>query len=245
MRTTFSALVAALAMVMSIIVVPSAGASTLDSQLERLVELQMIPADVNRTELGKQLARAAAKEGVSETALLATMIRDGEKSLAASGIRPTAACENDDRIILGYADRKGDLFISPAWTSIANHGHTGIYYSTTVVVEAPGSSSNSRSISGQRVKVCPGAERMKVETSAYKRRSAANFAYNRYRGKPYDIWWGVNKTNGSGELNCSELVWRAYKHSRANIDLDDNDGGTSIIPYMIKWDRATTVYESV
>lgn len=246
MRTTISALVAAIAMVVSLIAVPpAASADTIDDHLQRLIELEMVPADVDVTEFRKQLAEAAASEGLSEQEVLTAAIHDAERSLGSDDFQATARCDASDRVQLGRGKRKGDVFHSPAWTGIVNHGHTGIYSYRRAVVEAPGAGKLSRKIRAGSVKVCHGAKKMKVVAKIWQRDAAATFAYHRYRGKSYDNNFAFNKTNGAGTINCSELVWRAFKHSRASIDLDDNDSGTSILPDMIKADPKTFSYKTL
>jgi hypothetical protein len=51
--------------------------------------------------------------------------------------------------------------------------------------------------------------------------------------------FAANKITMS-KLNCSSLVWRAYKH--VNIDLDSN-GGPGVYPADIRNSRFTSTYE--
>lgn len=57
-----------------------------------------------------------------------------------------------------------------------------------------------------------------------------NHAYNKLRGKEYDINFAFNKNN-TNKLNCSALVWFAYDH--VNIDLDKN-GGPGVYPWILE-----------
>lgn len=47
---------------------------------------------------------------------------------------------------VGNARNKGDVFHSRAKTTVFKHNHVGIYYTTSTIVEAPGSGTRSRSV---------------------------------------------------------------------------------------------------
>lgn len=84
---------------------------------------------------------------------------------------------------------------------------------------------------------------MDVKTSQTKRNKAGSHAYNKLRGKKYSANFAVNKKTGSTKMNCSQLVWAAYKAS-VKIDLDGN-GGLGVYPYNIKDSKHTHIYKTI
>lgn len=145
----------------------------------------------------------------------------------------------DRKVRLGSSRYKGDIFHSYASTVGVEHGHTGIYYTRSTIVEAPGGSARSRSRAASTHNVCAKAYKMYVRASQNTRNKAANYAFNRFRGKAYDSAFWKNKNSSDSKLNCSELVWKAYK--RNGIELDYN-GGPGVYPNDIKKDGSTVVY---
>src|SRR5690606_20250936 len=101
---------------------------------------------------------------------------------------------------LGAGNRVGDVFYSPASTLFIQHGHSGIYYSTGYVVEAPGTGKTVRYISANSVKVASGAKKQTVAASATVRTSARNFAYGK-RGLGYNSNFAFNKTVNASKYN--------------------------------------------
>jgi len=144
---------------------------------------------------------------------------------------------------LGAAQRKGDIFVSPSSTLFVQHGHTGVYYTTSVIVEAPGTGKKSRSIATGTYKVGKGAVKQAVSTTQTKRNSSANHAYNKLRGKSYNTNFAFNKSTTGASMNCSQLVWSAFKVG-AGIDLDGN-GGPGVYPYNIKDSKLTSTYKTL
>lgn len=141
----------------------------------------------------------------------------------------------------GLSRNKGDVMYSKAWTGI-NHGHSAIYYTKDRVVHAPGTGQKSRSESANnRIGLKNGIQLQSVSTSQTNRNKAANYAYNNLRNKPYDLAFANNKKTIS-KLNCSGLVWNAYKKS-VNIDLDSN-GGPGVYPSNIRDSSKTVTYAS-
>ncbi|SMC71430.1 Permuted papain-like amidase enzyme, YaeF/YiiX, C92 family [Lentzea albidocapillata] len=143
---------------------------------------------------------------------------------------------------VGNARNKGDIFHSYAKNVVA-HNHVGIYYTTKTIVEAPGKDQKSKSVTASTLKKCGPIYKMYVDTKQANRDKAANHAYNKFRDLPYDGNFLDNKDNSNGKLNCSELVWKAYKHG-AGIDLDSN-GGEGVYPNNIKDHSKTVVYATI
>ena len=142
---------------------------------------------------------------------------------------------------VGNSRYKGDIFHSYATLDRGTRNHVGIYYTTKIVVEAPGPGSRSQARTAATLAKCGPVHKMLVRTTQANRDTAADYAYRKLRGKPYDTHANKNKHNGDHELNSSELVWRAYK--AAGVDLDHN-GGTAVYPDDIKNDASTVIYNT-
>ena len=84
---------------------------------------------------------------------------------------------------------------------------------------------------------------MDVKTSQTKRNKAGSYAYNKLRGKKYSANFAVNKKTGSAKMNCSQLVWAAYKAS-VKIDLDGN-GGLGVYPYNTRIRSTRTHHNTI
>ncbi len=54
------------------------------------------------------------------------------------------------------------------------------------------------------------------------------YAQDHLLNKPYNIYFATNKKPYGKKMNCSQLVWAAYKNS-AKVDLDGN-GGPGVYP---------------
>lgn len=168
------------------------------------------------------------------------MLMKSEQSAlqASGGISPMSSSSGGGTVYLGAASAKGDVFVSPSSTLFIEHGHTGIYYSKTVVVEAPGGNVKSRSIAASALRVGKGAVKQSVTVSTAKRDASANYAYNKLRSKAYNSNFAVNRDAYGRDMNCSQLVWAAFKIG-ASIDID-SDGGFGVYPYNIKDSKYTT-----
>ncbi|NUT52942.1 MAG: hypothetical protein HOV94_37490 [Saccharothrix sp.] len=144
------------------------------------------------------------------------------------------------KVTVGNSRYKGDIFHSYAKT-VVRHNHVGIFYTTRTVVEAPGPGSKSQARTAATLNKCGPIYKMYVKAKQTTRDKAANYAYNELRGRPYDGDFTKNKINTTWGLNCSELVWRAYK--AAGIELDSN-GGPAVYPDNIKDDDSTVIYST-
>ena len=82
-----------------------------------------------------------------------------------------------------------------------------------------------------------------VKTTTASRNKAAGHAYKKLRNKSYNLNFAFNKSTTSSKMNCSQLVWAAYKAS-TKIDLDGN-GGPGVYPYNIKDSSKTKTYKTL
>ena len=122
----------------------------------------------------------------------------------------------------------GDIFYNPASTVGIKFGHVGVYSSQTRIVEAPGVKQRSRETDIRNVSVYKTSQLLYVKISESKRKAAGRYAKNKLLNKPYNIYFATNKNPYGKNMNCSQLVWAAYKNS-AKVDLDGN-GGPGVYP---------------
>ncbi|MBD9723987.1 YiiX/YebB-like N1pC/P60 family cysteine hydrolase [Streptomyces caniscabiei] len=198
------------------------------------------------SKIRRVLASSMATTVVAGTAMAGLLVAPAQAAETAAS-SPVGIASSDDgackKKTVGNARNKGDVFHSYAKTSVFKHNHVGIYYTTKTIVEAPGKGSKSRSVTASTLKKCGPIYKMSVKAKQSSRNKAANHAYNKFRNMPYDKDFGNNKYNNNGKLNCSELVWKAYKDS-VNIDLDKN-GGLGVYPDNIRDDGSTVVYQTI
>ncbi|KXB33420.1 hypothetical protein HMPREF3192_01185, partial [Atopobium deltae] len=161
-----------------------------------------------------------------------------KKTLAEVGVTELRSSQGADRQLC-RSYYKGDMFLSPASTSFVSHGHIGIYGDKDWIVEAPGFFAKSRWAWHYNTFVGKGTVLMETTLTQAQQNAAADYAYNHLLGYPYNpIFWN-NKELNPERLNCSQLVWLAYKKG-AGVDLDGN-GGAGVYPYDIKDSKYTKV----
>ncbi|WP_434450026.1 hypothetical protein [Lentzea sp. E54] len=201
------------------------------------------------SKIGRILASSIAASVVAGTAMAGLLVAPAQAAETAAP--DTSAVSDADfdtasdadctkKVKVGNSRYKGDIFHSYAKT-VVRHNHVGIFYTTKTVVEAPGPKSKSQARTAATLNKCGPVYKMYVKAKQTTRNKAANLAYNDLRGRFYDLDFNKNKVNGSIFLNCSELVWRAYK--TAGIELDAN-GGTGVYPDDIKNDGSTVIYST-
>ncbi|PMD05685.1 YiiX/YebB-like N1pC/P60 family cysteine hydrolase [Brevibacterium paucivorans] len=136
----------------------------------------------------------------------------------------------------------GDIFYNPASTVGFKHGHVGIYAVNDYIVEAPGIGKLSHRVHHSTVKVYKTSKLLYVKITETRRRSAGKYARDKLRNKPYRRNFAVNKDPYADRMNCSQLVWAAYKNS-VKIDLDGN-GGPGVYPDDIVKSSATKTWRT-
>ncbi|MFT4157578.1 MAG: YiiX/YebB-like N1pC/P60 family cysteine hydrolase [Microbacterium sp.] len=222
---------------------PSFAGEAPDTTVEALVDLN---PGTTEAQLLAEASELASALGTTPEAILEQQLAEAEESAAAAAggfAAKSSSSGGGGTVTLGSATRKGDIFISPSSTLFIEHGHTGIYYTTATIVEAPGTGSKSRSASASSIKVGKGAVKQYVSTTQANRNKAANYAYNSMRGKPYNANFANNRYVPASSYNCSQLVWGAYKQT-TSIDLDSN-GGLGVYPYNIKDSNKTVTYKTL
>lgn len=205
----------------------------------KLTSILFVDSLLAREEILDIIADYAEMEGISFEESLTIFYEQAENQKVNIN-KFDARNNNAPSAAPGNSRNRGDLMYSAASTFGINHGHSAIYYTRNTVVHAIGPGVNSRAESASnRIGRQGGIELQSVSTTVANREKAAIYAYNNLRNIPYDSVFAANKITMS-KLNCSSLVWRAYKH--VNIDLDSN-GGPGVYPADIRNSRFTSTYE--
>lgn len=125
--------------------------------------------------------------------------------------------------VIGPATR-GYIFYTPASTWGLDHGHVGMYYSSTSIVESvPGDGVRHISAYTRRVENT-GAVLKRVNTSSANINAAVDWAVSRIGVDGYSYNFATNRTTSHyGDKNCSKLIWSAFMVN-AGIDIDANKG---------------------
>lgn len=230
------------------------GASGANAATNDLAPLMKLNPGVSKEALDAAIAAEMRATGATRAQVIAQGVAEGKASAdeAAASARLGRVSSNSKvspqssgggNRTLGSAAAVGDVFVSPASTLFIQHGHTGIYYAKSAIVEAPGGDLKSRSISANSTVVGQGTVKQHVDVSQSTRNSAAGYAYSNLRGKPYNSNFFMNRFEYGSTMNCSQLVWAAYL-IKAGIDIDGN-GGLGVYPYNIKDSRFTSTYATL
>lgn len=206
-----------------------------DDDFARLLQLN---PDVTAQELKDRAMEYAHDTGITYEEALAQARAEAEANLPESN---SGGCDTSKKEV-GYGEEQGDVFFASS-THGYDHGHVGLYSETDQITEAPGKDKKSGSFNAAGRTYCPGIEKMHVGTSSTNRGKAADYADSSLTGKPYDGMFEFNKNDDTSKLNCSELVWKAYKFT-ANVDLDSN-GLTAVYPLDIKNSKLTDTYKTI
>lgn len=220
----------------------SANEESLNSNLEELVKLQ---PGISMEEV-KQTVSAYAKE-IEKTELEASneILTELNTQLQADKVEQgeyvTHGGSSGNRK-LPPAARKGDIFYTPSSTLGIQHGHNGIYYTTTSIVESI-PSTGVRYINYRDRNVEKNAVVQYVATTQANRNAAANWARSRTIDS-YSYNFATNRLTGHyGAKNCSKLLWSAFM-LHANLDIDAN-GGAGVYPKDIRDSRYTVTYNTI
>lgn len=237
-----------------LLLMSSALPAAADSNSKAIAELAAMSPGLSVAELELSLMDYADENGLTLDEAAKKALAEGRQSVAEAapvtsaspmpaGVAVAASGSIARNINLGSAKYRGDVFVAPAGYGFVQHGHTGIYYSTVTIVEAPGKDKKSRSVASSNYKVGKGAVKQYVKTTAAGRSSAANHANSKLKNKAYNMNFAINKSATGKDMNCSQLVWAAYKASSSRFDLDGN-GGLGVYPYDIKNSSKTVTYKT-
>ncbi|WP_281215415.1 hypothetical protein [Bacillus altitudinis] len=143
----------------------------------------------------------------------------------------TTLGNNKGTKIIGNS-KKGNIYYTNADTWGLNHGHVGMYYKKTHIVESV-PKVGVRSISAKKRKVEKGAVVKSVKVATKKKNAAVDWGKGRIKKDGYSYNFATNRTTGHyGNKNCSKLIWSAFK-LKAKIDIDKN-GGLGVYPRDVR-----------
>lgn len=135
----------------------------------------------------------------------------------------------------------GDIYFTQATTYKYSHGHVGMYHYSDNIVQAPGKGKLSNIKHRSESNIVKGYSIIgRVMTTLTNRRASANYAKTYYVNKPYDENF-LNNKKVTSKLNCSGLVWFAYKKG-ASLNLD-KDGGRGVYPRDIIYHKDIDRYK--
>lgn len=214
-----------------------------EQNIQQLLELQ---PELTESELLESLAIGAEETGMSEEELAQLAVQELEAVIANENTTTTKGNTNAQpyaTLYLKNGNNKGDIFHTSSSTLGIDHGHVGIYYTTSQVVESI-PSTGVRTVSvGSRV-IESGTVLMTVSTTTANRNAAANWAASRAGVDGYSYNFATNRlTAHTGDKNCSKLVWSAYQLN-GGLDIDSN-GGTGVYPNDIKNSSLTSTYKTI
>jgi uncharacterized protein YycO len=214
--------------------------------------LAMSP-DVTAAELQSSLQTAATISGLSYNEAVMKAWEEAQLPEAQLGTNSTVQSQGTfstfgvdttcTKVQVGTAKFKGDIFFAKSTTAGVSHGHIGIYSDKSWIIEARGSGVLSGEFYAPGRAYCRNIQKMEVLTNLATQEKAANYAGANLKGKAYDSNFMVNKDSSLAKLNCSELVWKAYKNG-AKIDLDGN-GGVGVWPFDIRDSKKTRTYQTI
>lgn len=222
--------------------------SSLTSTNTGLSGILKLQPDISKQELLSDVQTIAANTGQSEQSVI-DQIYTELKNDEAKGLKEKAASSE----VTAYggsggtksvgASTKGNFYYTPSQTAYLNHGHVGMYYTSTTIVESV-PSAGVRTISTAARKVdSSGAMVKSVKTTTANRNNAANWTKSQV-GQSYSYNFATNRQTGhSGAKNCSKLIWSAYKLN-GSLDLDV-DGGLGVYPRDVRDAKITTLVRNI
>ena len=228
-------LMGGVALLLSLCMLPGAAAgnpSTSQNFDYILTSVGLNPESVeDRLLIHRELVKTAQETGESYEAIVERVARESQN---AKPDHEMLGKENTRayRVALGAPRYVGDVFYSSNSTLGIQHGHTGIYDSSSSYVEA--TSPHVRRVNAHWAEAPAPAFKYYVgwDRQSPNKYKAANFAAAQI-GKGYNWFFWNNKTVYASTYNCSQLVWAAYKQTDPNVDLDSN-GGAGVYPLDIK-----------
>ncbi|MBP3222770.1 MAG: hypothetical protein J6M18_02450 [Actinomycetaceae bacterium] len=221
---------------------------TNDSYDNLVVQIVNGNPGVTYAEIDELIKEEANSKRVSPHVIAQSVLQENNKDVA--DVQKDVFLFSEERssgggnVQLVTARQAGDIFYSPSSTAGVKHGHAGIYSTKTQIIEAEGPGKKVHYVSkiGKKFKtVARGTQIMYVKTTQAKRNAAVKRARG-YIGRSYKYNFAFNKTE-SGAMNCSQLVWSAYKNA-TGIDLD-GDGGHGIYPKDFTRSKWTVTYAVV
>lgn len=236
--------ISTMALAMGILFVSNSVVNAEEMKNDYFDEILSMQPDVTSEELLSSVSEISVNTGESKEIILEKLYQE-LKNNQDKGIQESKSNIPEKEVFGGSggtvsvgSGTKGNFYYTPSQTAYLNHGHVGMYYNSTTIVESV-PSDGVRTISTTKRKVdSSGAIVKSVDTTKAKRNAAADWAYSQL-GESYSYNFATNRSTGhTGAKNCSKLIWSAYK-LKASIDLDV-DGGLGVYPRDVRDASATT-----
>lgn len=171
-------------------------------------------------------------EQTQEPLRTTTSTKDNVQETLPGEVTPFSKDNGSDGDYQLATSRKGTFFYQPASTLGLPHGHIGMYFTPTQIIESANPTDGVRIASVADRKVASGSRIMYVYGLTETQNSvAANWAFTK-KGNEYNYNFALNRMCGTSAFNCSQLVWCAFKET-AGLDLD-RDGGSGVYPADIR-----------
>lgn len=201
-----------------------------DEIIDNIVEVSGMPVYA----IENSINEIAEGEQIDKTVVAKALLQDMQNETISTEPRiETRASSSLPNSVLG------DIWFSTATTSFYNHGHVGMYYTTSSIIEARGIDYKVAVRNCSDIPAKSGDQILAVSSipngtnrSAYRvRKAAVDWAYGK-KGASYALTFN-NKSCGNNDYNCSQLVWCAYNKTGDQKDLD-SDGTWFVSPTDIK-----------
>lgn len=208
----------------------SANSQDYDEIIDNIVEVSGMPVYA----IENSVNEIAEAEQIDKTVVAKALLQDMQNETISTEPRiETRASSSLPNSVLG------DIWFSTATTSFYNHGHVGMYYTTSSIIEARGidykvavrNCSNITAKSGDQILAVSSTPNGTNRSTYSVRKAAVDWAYGK-KGASYALTFN-NKSCGNNDYNCSQLVWCAYNKTGDKKDLD-SDGTWFVSPTDIK-----------
>lgn len=208
-------------------------ASAAEKDHSYLDDIILMEPDLTSDELLSSVKEISKDEGISKEKVLEQIYQEikADQDKARKEHKSQTFGGSGGTVPVGNST-KGNFYYTPSQTAYLDHGHVGLYYTSTTIVESV-PNDGVRTISTANRKVDPSGAMVKsVTTSTENRNAAANWAYSEL-GERYSYNFVTNRsTSHYGAKNCSKLIWSAYL-LKAGLDLDV-DKGLGVYPRDVR-----------
>lgn len=131
----------------------------------------------------------------------------------------------------------GVIIVSKDQSTILRHGHAALCYTSTDIIEHPGSGELSHRVTAESAFRNLGAVATFLPTgvTTQQKAQAAYYANNNLIGWEYSV---IAPRNSTELMNCATLVWKAYNY--AGVTICGSAANNTVYPSMIELDGYTT-----
>lgn len=130
----------------------------------------------------------------------------------------------------------GVIIVSKDQSTIVRHGHAALCYTSTDIIEHPGTGKTSRRIAAESSFRNLGAVAtfLPKGVTTQQKSQAAYYALNNLLGWSYNA---LAPRNSNSVMNCATLVWKAYNYAGVNVC---SPGSGTVTPSALEVDGYNT-----